>query len=293
VVAKFASRDPDSAAAGVATLTYETEVAFYRDLADTVEVSRPRCYHAAVEAGTPNVVLVLEDLAPAEQGDQLAGCSVDQAALAVDEAARLHGPRWGDPTLGDLAWLSRERSSEVWTVLPVLWAGFVERYGQALAPVTVDEGRRLMTLLDVLRTNEPAVPTVTHGDFRLDNLLFDPTSGHRPVVVVDWQTVRLGAGPADLAYFLGNAFADVEVRRANEEPLVRRYHETLCGYGVTDYPFERCWDEYRRASHASLLMAIIASMIVGRTERGDRMFIAMADRSAQMAVDLDAASLLG
>ena len=35
VVCKFASADPDSAAAGVSTLTYETEVAFYRHLADS------------------------------------------------------------------------------------------------------------------------------------------------------------------------------------------------------------------------------------------------------------------
>ena len=43
VVCKFSSRDPQSAAAGVSTRTYETEVAFYRDLAHSVEVSRPHC----------------------------------------------------------------------------------------------------------------------------------------------------------------------------------------------------------------------------------------------------------
>ena len=41
-------------------------------------------------------------------------------------------------------------------------------------------------------------------------------------------------------------------------------------------------------AHASLIMAIAASMLVGRTERGDRMFMAMADRSAQLARDVDA-----
>ena len=75
VVAKFSSRDPASAAAGIATRTYETEVGCYRELADTVDVSRPTCYFAAIEPGTANVVLVLEDLAPAEQGDQIAGCT--------------------------------------------------------------------------------------------------------------------------------------------------------------------------------------------------------------------------
>ena len=64
-----------------------------------VDVSRPHCYLAALESGTANVVVVMEDLAPAEQGDQIIGCSVEQATLAVDEAVKLHGPRWGDPAL--------------------------------------------------------------------------------------------------------------------------------------------------------------------------------------------------
>src|SRR3954463_8486022 len=76
IVCKFASRDPQSAATGVSTLTYETEVAFYRDLAHTVDISRPHCMFAALTSGTADVVLVMEDLAPAEQGDQIDGCGV-------------------------------------------------------------------------------------------------------------------------------------------------------------------------------------------------------------------------
>ena len=45
---------------------------------------------ASAGPGRAEGVLVLEDLAPAEQGDQIAGCTVGQAELAVDEAARLH-----------------------------------------------------------------------------------------------------------------------------------------------------------------------------------------------------------
>src|SRR5438445_2199990 len=73
VVCKFASRDPQSAATGVFAHTYETEVAFYRDLAARVAISHPACYFAAIEPGTARVVRVLEDVAPAEQGHQLAG----------------------------------------------------------------------------------------------------------------------------------------------------------------------------------------------------------------------------
>ncbi|MEA3055501.1 MAG: hypothetical protein QOD30_933 [Actinomycetota bacterium] len=104
--------------------------------------------------------------------------------------------------------------------------------------------------------------------------------------------MQLGVGPSDVAYFLGNAF-DADVRRGCERELVTRYHRALADdYGVSDYPFDRCWDDYVRASYASLLMAVFASMMVGRTDRGDAMFMAMANRSAQMAADLDAPTLI-
>ncbi len=135
----------------------------------------------------------------------------------------------------------------------------------------------------------PAARTPIHYDYRLDNMLF---GGRRPLVVVDWQTVQLGMGPQDVAYFLGNAF-EPELRRSCERSLVERYHRALVDdYGVDDYPLDQCWSEYVWSSYASLIMAIFASMMVGPTERGDAMFMAMANRSAQMAADLDAATII-
>lgn len=292
VVCKFSSRDPQSAAAGVQTLTYETEVAFYRDLAATVDISRPHCHLAAIEHGTANVVLVMEDITPAEQGDQIAGCSVASATLAVDEAAKLHGPRWGDPTLRELPWLDRSSGSGgMATMLAAIWDAFVDRYRATLDDVTLEAGPRIISLVPKLGELTPAALSPVHSDYRLDNMLFGTGEGGRPITVVDWQTVQLGLGPSDVAYFLGNAF-EPEVRRECEEELVGRYHGALLGYGVTGYSSEQCWDDYRRSSYASLLMAVFASMMVGRTDRGDAMFMAMANRSAQMAADLDAAKAI-
>ena len=106
VVGKFPSDDPKSRATGVAQGAYEKEVRFYKELAGTVGIRTPRCFFAAVDPKSGDFVMLMEDLAPAVQGDQLAGCSVDQAALALAEASRLHAPRWGDPTLEDVAFLT-------------------------------------------------------------------------------------------------------------------------------------------------------------------------------------------
>jgi Phosphotransferase enzyme family len=293
VVCKFSSRDEASAAAGVAALTYETEVAFYRDLAHTVDISRPHCHFAEVRPGTADVVLVMEDIAPAEQGDQIAGCTVQQASLAVEEAARLHGPRWGDPTLAEFTWLDRgDTSAGIAAMLSTIWDGFVERYRATLDPVTLEAGPQVAALAPDLLAGGSSPRTPVHGDYRLDNMLFTASGEDRPLTVVDWQTVRLGVGPSDVAYFLGSAF-EPERRRSFERDLLIRYHRALVeDYGVSGYPFDRCWRDYVRSSYGSLLMAVFASMAVGRTDRGDAMFMAMANRSARMAADLDAPAVI-
>ncbi|HET9975012.1 MAG TPA: phosphotransferase, partial [Streptosporangiaceae bacterium] len=269
VVGKFSSRDETSAAAGVATLTYETEVAFYRDLAHTVDISRPHCHFAELRSGTADVVLVMEDIAPAEPGDQIAGCTVQQAGLAIDEAARLHGPRWGDPTLAELSWLDRGGTVEAMAAAyGAIWEPFTERYRAVLDPVTLAAGPQFAALVPELLADTSSPRTPVHSDYRLDNMLFGTGGVSRPLTVVDWQTVRLGAGPSDVAYFLGSAFEPGR-RRSCERGLLVRYHRALVeDYGVDDYPFDQCWRDYVRSSYSSLLMAVFASMLVGRTDRG-------------------------
>jgi hypothetical protein len=173
-----------------------------------------------------------------------------------------------------------------------VWGAFVERYRATLDPVTLATGPQLVELLPELLENTSSPRTLVHSDYRLDNMLFGTSGEGRPLTVVDWQTVRLDVGPSDVAYFLGSAF-EPERRRSCERDLLIRYHRALVeDYGVDGYPFDHCWRDYVRSSYGSLLMAVFASMLVGRTDRGDAMFMAMANRSAQMAADLDAPAVI-
>lgn len=294
LVCKFASADPISRATGLATRTYEVEVRFYRDIATTVGMRTPRCYFADIDVGTGDFVVALEDIAPCLQGDQLTGCSVDQAALALEELAKLHAPRWGDERLARLPWLHRHSAESIAATaafLPSLFSSFVERYGPHLQSAHIALGERLLHDLSFWMTSRSAPFSIQHGDYRLDNMLFGMPGQPNPLTVLDWQTVCWGPPVVDASYFLG-AGLPVPERRAHEQHLVRVYHDALRAGGVTDFSWDRCWEDYRRYTFSGLLMTIAASMMVVQTERGDEMFLTMARRHATHILDLDGADFL-
>lgn len=294
IVAKLPAADETSRATAKSLGSYETEVRFYQQLAPDIPIRTPQAYYADIDVESAAFVLLLEDLAPAQQGDQLGGCSTDQAETALGELVKLHAWRWGDPTLADIEWLHRDKATNLQflaALLPELWKGFRDRYASDLGADVVDAGTVLFSDVEAYLLAETAPATVVHGDYRLDNLLFDPAPGGVPVAVVDWQLCTDGPAMNDVAYFIG-AGLGVDDRRLAEADLVRGYHAGLVAAGVSDYPWGQCWREYRRGTWAGLVMAVAASMLVERTTRGDQMFLTMAERHSRHALDLDAAEAL-
>lgn len=296
IIAKLPAADPTSRATALALRSYEIEVRFYQQVAPTLPLRTPRVYHSDIDVETASFVLLMEDLAPAEQGDQLAGCTPEQAAAALDELVNLHAPRWDDPTLAELDWLHgdpEQRQMFMIGLLPMLWQGFRERYADRLGPEVHEAGDALFASLEGFMREDTRPWTIAHGDYRLDNLLFTTEGGRTSsVTVVDWQTCTHGPALSDVAYFIGAGLL-AEDRRRHEQDLVRRYHDALLSRGVRDYDWDRCWRDHRRGTWAGLVMAIAASMLVEQTERGDDMFMTMAHRHARHALDLDAPALLG
>jgi hypothetical protein len=289
LIAKVPAADPASRNAARAFRTYEIESSFYDQLAAGLPVSLATCYYAAYDAGPDEYLVLLADIAPAQPGDQLAGIEADDAAAAVGELAALHAAGWCRPDLAALAWLNRsgpDAAALLAAVVTDLYPGFLERYAGRLEPGTVRLIEDFVPRIDSYLAARDEPRTIVHGDFRADNLLFGPA---RPVVL-DWQTAGYGAGTGDLAYFLGSSLP-VPVRQRHEHELVRQYHAALTGRGA-GLTWLDCWDGYRRHAFSGIVMDVIAAMVVQRTERGDEMFTAMANRHAAHALDLDSLDLL-
>ncbi|MBA2607618.1 MAG: phosphotransferase [Actinobacteria bacterium] len=288
IVAKIPSQEPTSRNAGVALGTYRKESSFYRDLRDRLPIRAPLCHYVDFNDTTSEFVLLLEDLAPAVQGDQITGCTPDQAALAVSELPKLHAPMWGDPKLAEMEWLSGgygQNPESTAQFVGFLYNGFKDRYSERIDDDILELSERMLTKMPAMYDLGDRPTTLQHSDYRLDNMLFGTPEGGPEIAVVDWQTVANGYGVADLSYFIGAGLTPAD-RRANEEDLVRLYLDAMTAAGV-DLTWDELWWQYRRHTTSGLVMAIGASQVVGQTDRGDDMFVTMAQRHGRHALDLE------
>jgi len=292
VVVKVPSQSESSRAASRITRCYELETGFYTHVRSLVGVSAPNCLHVWFDAPSDDFVLVLEDIVSGKQGDQLSGASVEQARAAVDELVLLHAPLWNSPQLNTLSWMPRhtmESSQGTRDLLRSVFARFTSRFESRVGAEVLELGAQLVANIDGYDRAFPNNETIVHRDFRLDNLLFTETSHGTQVKVVDWQTASISSGATDLAYFIGASFAP-EQRRLVENELVHRYHGGLTQSGIF-MSWTEAWDQYRLFATSGYIMAIVASMLVKQTERGDAMFAAMANRHGQQMIDLETLSL--
>jgi len=297
VVVKMVSPDETSRATGIALRNYEREVKFYNQLVESIDVRSPHCYFADWNEEAGDIAIVLEDMSPCEQGDQIDGCGIEHARLAVDQLVKMQGPRWNDPALASIDWLQRrdaDDANRLQGMFSLLKPGFMATYEDTIRQELGNEG---VDFINVLETKimqyvhaKDAPFTVTHGDYRLDNLLFATEAGGVDCAVVDWQTPGHGNGVGDLAYFIGAGLLP-ENRARYEWELVDQYIAGIESYGHT-VNHEWVKDHYRREAISGVIMAVIASQIVGRTERGDKMFEVMATRHIRQGLENGALSLL-
>ncbi len=272
---------------------YRAEVDFYQTVAPTLAVPLPACYCSAISADAQSFVLLLADLAPAVQGDQLAGCTPDAALAAVVALAGLHGPRWCDPAWTNLSSTVMPRtdpqSAASMADLARLAADmFLERLGDRMTDINRGTLQAFPNAVARWLMLYPDRYALLHGDYRLDNLMFSPDGS---VTVVDWQTISVGLPARDLAYFLSTSLGP-EDRLGHERRLVAAYHHALLQHGVTDYSSDECWRDYRLGMLHSPLIATLGAAFSTTTERGDAMMLVMLDRACTAIRELDTLALI-
>jgi aminoglycoside phosphotransferase (APT) family kinase protein len=166
------------------------------------------------------------------------------------------------------------------------WTDQLERTIPYTRPLPVME--QVKEWLRVHLPESPA-PTIVHGDYKLDNLMFDPSSV-RAIAVLDWEMSTIGDPLADFGWMLtywpdptdkasGNVIASMN---ADEGWLTRRemidLYEQLTGRAMREFPFYQAFALFK--------LAIIMEGSYSRFVRGqadDPLFAAMKERVPALA----------
>ena len=277
---------------------YERERRFYLELGDRTAIRTPRCYYSGHDERSGASLLLLEDFSFAQVGDQLTGWTPREATIALRHLAKLHAEWWQHPALDDLHWLPGWDTSGVMdlveTAYQQMWPDFVENYRSNLHDRVLAAGERLASDLRSIAHGFARQPhTLTHGDFRADNLFFGEGT-HDPFFgVIDWQLSCRGRGVFDVAYLMSQS-GSPELRQLLEMDLLKAYYELLMkDKDRSQYDFDDCFEDYRRGVLYGLVYPVVSSGFVNvRHTRAKRLIETITERVSAAIVYLDAADLL-
>ena len=296
LIAKFASSDGKTR--NYATQLGETEVRFYRELAERVNLPTPLCHVADFDSTSGLFILIFEDLAPAVVGDQVVGATLTQAEAVVDALARHHASWWNSKELMDGGWLPPQAPlatriiEEIDEGMPAMRERWGVRY-----PDVIDLAERARKILPgllhrLMNAPLPKPYTLVHGDVRLDNIFFPSENGGR-FAFIDWQLAVLGQPASELSYWLVTNLPP-DLRRQHEDALVRRYHAHLREHGVRNYSLRSLRMGYR---FSTAMLAVAAPGLAGSnhdfsSERGTAFVECLIERIDAAMRDCNARRLL-
>lgn len=282
LICKFRCSDPQAHAHGIGSGSYAREVESYRALAASDCACRtPRVFR--VDGHAENINLVMEDLTISTRaGDQVAGCSIADARSVVVELARLHraffpmtraqAPAWGMTMAG---------TADYWT----------QAIAQGLPVVRTSVGSRL-TASEMAQAERAAMlardwyclpmdrGSLTHGDPRVDNILFSDGADGPAAVLIDWQVTGWRNPMHDVAYFLSGSVS-VEDRRSAERGLLDDY---AAAFG-TGYDRDRIEADYRLHLPSGLMTTLAAYGVLPLTPEVDRLLLALLRRNLAAVAD--------
>ena len=270
---------------------HEREYDFYRLIASQAPVRSPALLYGDYEAGSDRFVLVLEDLRDWQTVSHFDGASAEQTRRAIRAIAKLHGTYWNRTDQPPLNRFSDGSSPRRRMLIQLVYlanlAPTLKRFGGFFS----DDMRRLAetyaSRIDSQIVRIAAGPrTLSHGDFRLDNIFFAAGRGDE-IAIIDWQASGLRSPLFDVSYFLVGSVT-TEVRRQIEREVLEEYTEIIGEMGVEGFTFEQCWRLYREHSLTNLLVIVLACGGLALKDEGRRQVVEVGLQRVLTAVeDLD------
>jgi thiamine kinase-like enzyme len=284
IIAKFPAAAIENRAVANTYTMYLREYQFYTQIGDLVPVRAPACLHAEYDYSNDNFVLLLEELKDYRLGDQVIGCTVEEAELIVKTLATFHRSTW-NPERANVHNSEAQvqgMSAGFEAGWPAVHVNFPHLVTNDIFDRAVGMHKKVRSLLDRI-CRFPLC--IVHGDLRLDNVFF--ADDH--IALVDFQATCQSAPEHDIAYFITQSLKS-DVRNAKD--WVHIYHENLTSDGI-NYSLEDCRNRYRQCALYFLCYAVvICSVLDLGNERGKLMAATLLENSLNSINELEAFDLL-
>jgi aminoglycoside phosphotransferase (APT) family kinase protein len=293
IVAKFSSQNPTNREVALLYNLYERETRYCTELDPLTEACTPDIYYTGLEG--ENFVILMQDLTDYEVGSQVVGATLVQTELAIDELAKLHASFWEG--VSKFTWVPgiahSYHADNMLNLATMGWDTMVETFGDFIPDHIRQHKEKFLQAIPALQNERFKGPiTLSHGDFRMENLLYGVKPDHHPVAIIDWQGPLQARGMFDVALFLGQS-TKTEVRQQSERELLKRYVEGLSSRGVPDVNVNDTWEDYRRCMlYDWVYTAVVAGTLDTTNEIGFRWMSQMVARQVAASDDLDVFSLM-
>jgi hypothetical protein len=289
VVVKLRPSAPEVHAHGLASGAYHREIGAYRTITERAACRIPGLFHVAGDE--TNINLVIEDLTVATPGDQVAGCGITQARAVLTQLARLHATYLPmDPATAP-AWPIRLADvADYWAEKMQVGArAAAERYTSQLGTDELDTIAAATAVARDWHLLPQQLLTLTHGDPRVDNVLFESTAGGE-AVLIDWQVTGIRNPMYDVGYFLSGS-VDADVRRPAEDALLEHYVAVCNQVRPGTYSIPQARADLATQMLSGLVITTAAIAVLPDNDVVNRLIVALLRRNVAAAQDWDSVAL--
>ena len=269
---------------------YENEVRFYQELAKTLDVRTPKVVFADYDPETENVALLMEFMDGWHSPDQISGASHHQACLAIQEIPKISAPYWNRTK--EIPWVATMKTDHFWSSIQDVKACediFYDRFGGDLSISRTEFGNLVDSWSRVLTELSEGLLTLTHYDYRIENLFF--SAGEDRVAVIDWQLMACVKPSWDFAYLIGTNI-DTSIRRENQQEYIQLYLDGLRQRGI-DYSERQLREDMKwTLLGLSVIPVIGGSNFDVDNDRSFELYRMISKRHFETVCDYDALSAL-
>ena len=243
---------------------YESEAGCYQLLEEFQGFSLPLMYSLIQNPDEATACFVFEDIGPLPNGRKYAQLGLQETHRVLEFIAAYQAMFWLDESLSQHGWIRDSSWSHLFNQNPMEsvlgWQAIKQDDKIEKTDGLISAGEFLGSgLIDLMNVMNDRPNTLTHNDLHQGNILLRQSDSAFEPVVIDWQLAAYAGGTNDLAKFLMTA-VPFRILSESEKSLVGYYVDCLQGRGISDYSFDECWRDYRRAQVMVLANYVISGV---------------------------------